>query len=311
MPEDFTSGIQRCIGPDGKFDFNRWALEGMPQLTPLWLLKYLPNMPASHVAIYNDMRGPNNSITLREASSNLSVGEACRTIQRGHADLMVAGATGTRVHPMKMVHVVSQEEVAGNGAEPTRASRPFDLHRTGMVVGEGAGAVVLEELAAAVARGAKIYGEVIGTSSSSVADRHRVAHRRQALVNAMKGALRDADVSPKDVGHIHAHGLSTRSSDVEEASAIQEIFGDVPVPVTAAKSYFGNLGAGSGLVELIASLLAMEHGELFPVQNYETPDPQCRLKIVTTKGTSPGKMFLNINVTPQGQAAAVLVRKFA
>jgi 3-oxoacyl-[acyl-carrier-protein] synthase II len=90
MPEDFTAGIQRCTGPDGKFDFNRWAQEGMPQLTPLWLLKYLPNMPASHVAIYNDMRGPNNSITLREASSNLAVGEAFRTIQRGHASLMVA-----------------------------------------------------------------------------------------------------------------------------------------------------------------------------------------------------------------------------
>jgi 3-oxoacyl-[acyl-carrier-protein] synthase II len=310
MPEDFTSGIRRCIGPDGKFDFNRWALEGMPQLTPLWLLKYLPNMPASHVAIYNDMRGPNNSITLREASANLAVGEAFRTIQRGHAALMVAGATGTRVHPMKMVHVVSQEEVAGNGAEPTRASRPFDLKRTGMVLGEGAGAIVLEELVSAQARGARIYGEIIGTSSSSVADRQRVAHRRQALVNAMRGAMRDAGLGPKDIGHIHAHGLSTRSSDVEEASAIREIFGDVQVPITAAKSYFGNLGAGSGLVELIASLLAMEHGELFPVQNYETPDPECPLKIVTTKGVSPGATFLNINVTPQGQAAAVVVRKF-
>ncbi len=310
MPEDFISGIQRCMDPEGKFDFNRWALEGMPQLSPLWLLKYLPNMPASHVAIYNDLRGPNNSITLREASSNLAVGEAFRTIQRGHAVLMVAGATGTRVHPMKMVHVVSQEEVAGNGAEPTRASRPFDLKRTGMVLGEGAGVIVLEELASAEARGAKIYGEVIGTSSSSVADRQRVANRHQALVNAMRGAMRDAGTSPADIGHIHAHGLSTRSSDVEEASAIREIFGDVQVPITAAKSYFGNLGAGSGLVELIASLLAMEHGELFPVQNYETPDPECPLKIVTTKGTSPGASFLNINVTPQGQAAAVVVRKF-
>ena len=310
MPEDFTAGIQRCIGPDGVFDFSRWALEGMPQLTPLWLLKYLPNMPASHVAIYNDMRGPNNSITLREASSNLAVGEAYRTIQRGHASLMIAGATGTRVHPMKMVHVVSQEEVAGNGAEPTQASRPFDLHRTGMVVGEGAGAVVLEELASAQTRGAKIYGEIIGTSSSSVANQQRVADRRKALINAMRGALRDAGLSPRDVGHIHAHGLSTRSCDVEEAAAIREVFGDVPVPITAAKSSFGNLGAGSGLVELIASLLALEHGELFPVQNYSTPDPECLLKIVTTKGVSPGASFLNINVTPQGQAAAVVVRKF-
>lgn len=311
MPEDFTQGIQRCTGPDGKFDFNRWAAEGMTQLTPLWLLKYLPNMPASHVAIYNDMRGPNNSITLREASSNLAVGEALRIIQRGHANLMVAGATGTRVHPMKMVHAVSQEEVAGNGTDPTRASRPFDLQRTGMVIGEGAGAIVLEELSAAQARGARIYGEIIGTGSSSVADQQRVAQRSQAMVNSMRAALRDAGLEPKNIGHLHAHGLSTRTSDVEEAKAIREVFGDVAVPVTAAKSYFGNLGAGSGLIELVASVLAMEHGQLFPVQNYETPDPQCPLNVVSKAGASPGTTFLNVNVTPQGQAAAVIVRKFA
>lgn len=310
-PDDFTQSVHRCMGPDGKFDFSRWAAEGMPQLTPLWLLKYLPNMPASHVAIYNDMRGPNNSLTLREASSNLAVGEALRIIQRGHANLMVAGATGTRVHPMKMVHAVSQEEVAGNGADPTRASRPFDLQRTGMVIGEGAGAIVMEELGAARARGAHIYGEIIGTGSSSVADQQRVAQRRKAIVNAMRAALRDAGLEPKDVGHVHAHGLSTRTGDVEEAQAIRDVFGDLPVPVTAAKSYFGNLGAGSGLVELVASVLALEHGQLFPVQNYETPDPQCPLNVVAGQGTSPGTTFLNVNVTPQGQAAAVIVRKFA
>ncbi len=311
MPEDFTSGIQRCLGPDGKFDFSRWATAGMPQLTPLWLLKYLPNMPASHVAIYNDMRGPNNSLTLREASSNLSVGEAFRTIQRGHAELMVAGATGTRVHPMKMVHVLSQEEVAGNGADPSRASRPFDLKRSGMVLGEGAGCIVLEELATARARGAQIYGEVIGTGSSSVADRQGVARRGQALVNAMRSALRDAGLTARDIGHVHAHGLSTRTSDAEESAALHEIFGDHPVPVTAAKSYFGNLGAGSGLVELIASLLALKHGRLFAMQNYETPDPECPLAIVTKNDVSPGSTFLNVNVTPQGQAAAVIVRQFS
>ncbi len=125
--------------PSGDFDFSRWAAEGMPQVTPLWLLKYLPNMPASHVAIYNDLRGPNNSVTLREASANAAVGEAFRTIVRGSADVMVAGATGTRVHPMKMVHSVTQEEVAADGVEPARASRPFDLNRSGMVLGEGAG----------------------------------------------------------------------------------------------------------------------------------------------------------------------------
>ncbi len=312
LPEDFTAGILRCRGPEGKFDFGRWPTEGMPQLTPLWLLKYLPNMPASHLAIYNDMRGPNNSLTLREASSNLAIGEAFRTIARGHADLMVAGATGTRVHPMKLVHTLTQEQVAGNGADPAGASRPFDLGRTGMVLGEGAASIVIEELGLAQARGAKIYGEIVGSASSNVSDRQGVAQRGQALANAMRAALRDAGATPDDVGHIHAHGLSTRTADVEEAWAINQVFSERarPVPVAAAKSYFGNLGAASGLVELAASLMSLEHGRLFPVLNYSTPDPECALNVVRTSDVLPGRSVLNVNFTPQGQASAVLVRAF-
>ena len=312
LPEDFTAGIQRCLGPDGNFDFGRWAVEGMPQLTPLWLLKYLPNMPASHVAIYNDMRGPNNSITLREASANLAIGEAFRTIARNSADLIVTGATGSRVHPMKFVHSITQEEVAGNGADPARASRPFDLNRSGMVLGEGAGVVVLEELSHAQARGAKIYAEIVGTGSSSAIDSRGIAQRRVAIVNAMRAALRDAEMDVAEVGHLHAHGLSTRTSDVEEAGAIGDVFGAhaEKLPVTAAKSYFGNLGAGSGVIEMIASMMAVNSGRLFRVLNYETPDPACPLSVVTSDDVPPGRNFLNINVTPQGQASALIVRAF-
>jgi 3-oxoacyl-[acyl-carrier-protein] synthase II len=312
MPDEFSAGINRCRDSEGTFDYNRWATEGMPQLSPLWLLKYLPNMPASHVAIYNDLRGPNNSITHREAAANLAVGEAYRTILRGSADIMVVGATGTRVHPMKTVHAVQTEELAGNGVEPSKASRPFDKNRTGMVIGEGAGAIVIEELATAKARGATILGEIVGHGSSHVADKNCVAHRDMALVNVMRASLRGAGMSPDEVGHIHAHGLGTRSCDIDEASAIREVFGAAAdkVPVTAAKSYFGNLGAGSGMIELIASVLALSNGKLFPVLNYETPDPQCSLAVVAPAGgsVSPGNSFLNLSVTPQGQASAVLIR---
>ena len=240
----------------------------------------------------------------------LAVGEAYRTITRGHADIMVAGATGTRVHTMKTLHVVQQEEIAGNGCEPARASRPFDLNRCGMVLGEGAGALVLEELRSAEARGATIYGEIIGAGSAFVANRNFVALRDVALANAMRAALRDAACSPEDVGHINAHGLSTRSCDAEEAKAIGEVFGKLAeqIPVTAAKSYFGNLGAGSGAAELVASLLAMQNGQLFPILNYETPDGNCLVPAVRTIDTSPGSCVLKLSVTPQGQAACVMVR---
>jgi 3-oxoacyl-[acyl-carrier-protein] synthase II len=266
-------------------------------------------MPASHVAIYNDLRGPNNSITLREASANAAVGEAFRTIVRGSADIILAGATGTRIHPMKMVHTMIQEEVAGNGVEPGRASRPFDLNRTGMVLGEGAGTVVLEELQSAQARGARIYAEVVGTASSSVSNVKGIAGREAALVNVMAATLRDADAKPAEIGHLHAHGLSTRSADEEEARAIRTIFGDLAarLPVTAAKSYFGNLGAGSGLIELIASVLALQNRRLFKVLNYDTPDPKCPLAICGAE-SDPGTSFLTVSVTPQGQASALMVR---
>lgn len=308
-PLEFADPVRQCRGPEGAFQFSRWAAEGLPKMNPLWLLKYLPNMPAAHLAIYNDLRGPNNSLTHREASSNLALGEALRYIARGSADIIISGATGTYVHPTKTVQVTLQQELAGNGAEPARACRPFDRQRSGMVLGEGAGAIVLELLESARERGATIYGEVLGAASATVLDRTRVARRGQALETVMRKALRDAGATPPEVGHIHAHGVSTTSGDREEAQAIAAIFGppEQQPPVTAAKSYFGNLGAGSGAIELIASLLALRQGQLFGVLNYQTPDPECPVA-VAPHGARPGKTFLNANVTTQGQASCVYVR---
>jgi 3-oxoacyl-[acyl-carrier-protein] synthase II len=313
LPEDFSEAIEACRDANGVFDYSRWGTEGMGKVMPLWLLKYLPNMPASHVAIYNDLRGPSNSITLREAAANLAVGEAFHTIARGSADIMVVGATGTRVHPMKCVHAMLSEELADNGVEPARASRPFDRDRSGMVLGEGAGVVVLEELATAQARGSRIYAEVVGAGSAQVAYGNDVARRDKALGHVIRKSLAQAGIAPKDVGHIHAHGLATHYSDADEAQAIRQAFGDAAsrIPVTAAKSYFGNLGAGSGAVELIASVLALVNRRLPPILNYETPDPACPIIAATADRADPGESFVNLSVTPQGQASAVVVRQLA
>ena len=311
MPDEFSAGIVDCLDGERRFHFSRWATQGMAKMNPLWLLKYLPNMPASHIAIYNDLRGPNNSLTQREASGNLAVGEAFRVIERGHADVMVAGATGTRLSPMKAVHTVIGEEFATADGDFTKASRPFDRQRRGMVLGEGAGAIVLERLDLAQRRGATIYGEVVAAASSTVADRGSVARPDRALANSMRAALREAGLSPTEIGHIHAHGLGTRQGDLLEAAAIREAFKGhaEKVPVTAAKSYFGNLGAGSGLVELIASTLALGRQHLFPVLNCDTPDPECGLNIVHGSPGKPGDCFLNLSVTRQAQASCVIVRR--
>jgi 3-oxoacyl-[acyl-carrier-protein] synthase II len=169
--------------------------------------------------------------------------------------------------------------------------------------------VVVEELAHAQARGATIYGEIIGHASSQVTDQNSIAQRDRALANVMRMTLADADATTADVGHIHAHGLGTHSCDAEEATAIRQVFGTRAdeVPVAAAKSNFGNLGAAGGLVELIGSLLAMQHGNLFPILNFQTPDPACPI-LAANPGMSPGRSVLNLSVTPQGQASAILVR---
>ena len=308
-PTEFASGVSNCLNDSNDFDFDNWAENGLTKVEPTWLLKYLPNMPASHIAILNDLQGPSNSLTVREASANLAVSEAMTIIQRGSADAMIVGSTGSRIHPLRTVHVVLQEALADRNApgidgDATRACRPFDSHRCGMVLGEGAGAIMLENLESAQQRGATIYGEVVGYGSSLVADPDGVPNFEKAFENVILGSMETSGVSAGDFGHVHAHGLSSVSVDAQESSAIKKHLGEVPV--TAAKSYMGNLGAGSGMVELIASVLAMKHDQLFPILNYDSADESCPINAVTS-ATAPGEKFLNLSCTPQGQASAVVV----
>ncbi|QEG37090.1 beta-ketoacyl-[acyl-carrier-protein] synthase family protein [Bythopirellula goksoeyrii] len=310
-PDDFVDGMVKCGAREGEFRYSDWGSMGLEQMSPLWMLKFLPNMPGSHIAIINDLRGPNNSLTMRETSSLMAVREAVHTIQRGHADLMLAGATGTRVHSFKTIHAIQTEQLANSECPPAEASRPFDAKRSGMVVGEGAGSIVLEELESARQRGATIYGEVLGTGSSIVTDTHLKGNRSQALANAMRSAFESANLTADQCGHINAHGLATTAADAEEATAIGEVFGKAAesVPVVAAKSYFGNLGAGSGMVELIASTLALTSGRLFATLNYTNPDPACPLNLSADGDRPAGSSFLKLSVTPQAQAAAVLIAR--
>lgn len=313
LPQEFTAGVKACLDEKNEFHFDRWAEKGLPAVEPLWLLKYLPNLPASHIAIFNDLHGPNNSVTMREASANLAVGEAFHTITRGHADIIIAGATGTKVHVARTLHVVGQEQMAKDPGDPAKASRPFDLHRTGSVIGEGAGAMILEEAETAKARGATIFGEVLGFGATAVVTRNGHGNTKQAVINVLTLALKSAGLSPSDIGHIHAHGLGSVQMDADEAAGIAAVFSGsaAKVPVVAAKSYFGNLGAASGLVELIASLSALQHGKLFRTLNYETPDPACPIAVNTSATASAGETALSLNITPQGQASAIIVRKAA
>ncbi len=310
VPEDLSEGCFAAVSKeDGKFSQDLWAEAGMPKLFPLWLLKYLPNMPACHIGITADARGPNNSITIDEASSNLVIGEALRVIARGHADVIITGATGTRLHALKTIHARLWDHLAHDFEQPDLASRPFDARRNGQVVGEGAGAMILEDIQHAKRRGATIYGTVLGAGSACV-NSPAGPNLRAAMALAMKGAMRDAKLTPAEIGHINAHGLSDKLTDIAEAQAIHDVFGSVAskVPVTAPKSFLGNSAAGSGAVELLASLIGLRDGFVPPTLNYSNPDPDCVLNIIREPLKAENRVFLKLNVTRLGQASAVIVQ---
>jgi 3-oxoacyl-[acyl-carrier-protein] synthase II len=297
--------------PEFYFKHEQWGTKGLSNLEPLWLLRYLPNMPACHVGIYADARGPSNSITVNEASGNLAVAEAFHVIMRGLADTMIAGTTGTRIHPVKSMHAALWDILADHGNDPPETwSRPFDKTRTGEVLAEGACSLILEEETHARARGANVLGRILGAGSSCAFERNGQNKVTRAIVNAVRAALRDAGVSPADVGHINAHGLSTPWVDADEAQAIHEIFGPdgEMIPVTALKSVLANSGAGCGTLELAGSLAGLKQGVVPATKNYRVPDPACRLNIVRdTPLPIANRILLNVNVTTCGQAAALVV----
>lgn len=287
------------------FDIHRWSRQAMGELYPLWMLKYLPNMPACHIGIRYDARGPNNTISLGEASSMLALAEAADVIRRGHADIMITGGTGSRLNVTDFIWH-GGARLGFNGKLPPEAvSRPFDAQRTGMVYGEGAAEFVLESREHAEARGAKLLARVAGTASRYEPSAIQQRPTGRAIARAIRAALDVAGISPEEIGHVNAHGNSTLEDDAAEAQAIREVLGDVPV--TAPKSYFGNLGPGSGMVELAVSLIGMQHGSVPPTLNYETPDPACPVNVVTEVEPIGSSNFIKLSHNSTGQAVAVVI----
>lgn len=262
---------------EGRVHFERWGREAMAKMYPLWLLKYLPNMPACHIGIAKDARGPSNSVTHGEASSLLAISEAYHIIRRGNADMMIAGGTASRVHPTMWAYGRSYE-LSKRTDLPAEASRPFDANRDGMVHGEGAAAFILEARESAEARGAKILAKIEAMANFCDATRPGTPSNGNATRNVLKSLLQKTGIAADQIGHVNAEGLSTVEDDCLEASAIADVLGQVPV--TAPKSYFGNLGGGTGAVELVATILGLEKGLVPPTLNYTTPDPTCPINVV-------------------------------
>jgi len=302
--EELAPAYRQCL-TNGSFDSSRWGTQAMGEMFPLWMLKYLPNMPACHIGIALDARGPNNSIVLGEVSSLAAIAEAVRVIERGQADAMIAGGTGCRTHPI----VWSRRPIyqpCERFRDPAEACRPFDARRAGQVFGEGAGAIVLERREHAAARGARPLARLISFAASFEPKPRHSLITGEAIRSAIRRALADAGLTPQQIGHVNAHGLSTLHDDAVEAQAIRAELGSVPV--TALKSFFGNLAAGTGAVELVGSVLAIVHREIPITLNYEIPDPQCPIEVVHGQPAplhEPTALCLNHAWT--GQAHAIIL----
>jgi 3-oxoacyl-[acyl-carrier-protein] synthase II len=292
-------------GRPGWVDLERWGELGIPLIPPMWMLNHVPNMMACHVSILHNAQGPNNTITQSDVASLLATGEAYRIIGRDRADVFLAGGADTKINPISLVRHCLFGPLSRRNDAPEKACRPFDRGRDGLVLGEGAGVLVLEEREHARHRRAKIYAEIAGFGAAF--DRDQTG---RGLARAISAALAEAGVGPEDIDHVNAHGISTAAGDTWEAEVIRETLGyrRSPLPVFAPKSYFGNLGAGSAVAELAASLLALEFGTIPPTLNYEIPDAACPVTVAQTFYSVTRPYILKISLTELGQCAAILVR---
>lgn len=264
-------------------DINRFARRGLELLHPIAELEQEPNMPAGHLAALFNAQGPNFNCLTACAASSQAVGEAVEIIRRGDADVMLSGGMHTMIHPFGVTGFNLLTALSTRNDEPTKASRPFDRGRDGFVLGEGAGMVVLESLERAKARGAQIYGEIVGYGSTADAFRITDTHPDgRGAISCMKMALADAGLRPEDIHYINAHGTSTKVNDSVETLAVKATFGDraQKTPVSSTKSMMGHLIAAAGATELILCLLAIRDNVLPPTINYETPDPDCDLDYI-------------------------------
>ena len=265
---------------DGEFDIARFTKKGLEILVPTFELEQEPNMPAGHMAALFNAQGPNSNCLTACAASSQATGEAVEIIRRGDAEVMLAGGTHSMIHPFGVTGFNLLTALSTNNENPSKASRPFDYHRDGFVLGEGSSMVILEELERAKKRGAKIYGEVTGYGSTADAYRITDIHPEgRGAAKCMSLAIEDAGLNQDQIGYINAHGTSTEVNDKVETQAIKTALGRYAktTPISSTKSMMGHLIAAAGATELIICLMALRDQVLPPTINYETPDPNCDL----------------------------------
>lgn len=300
---------------ENAFDIKKWGRDGLNSLTPLWLLKYLPNMLPCHVGIHHDIQGPSNTITCGEAAGHIAIAEASEMIGRGDADVAFAGGCEAKVNPIVMMRqCLLKRSTFDYNDQPEQACRPFDAAASGSVFGEAAGMVILEEMQSAQERKAPILAEIVGTASSQSLN-PEYAHLEadgKGLAIAIQKALAEAGIAPGQIDLIIPTGTGIADDDKAEAAALKSVFGDTlkEISVWPIKSMVTHTGSAAGAIDLIAAVMAMKHGQIGPSVNYTRPADGCELNISATPVTKEMTYALCCGYSFGGQTAALVVKKY-
>ncbi|HSE23251.1 MAG TPA: beta-ketoacyl-ACP synthase II [Pyrinomonadaceae bacterium] len=320
----FPDGIAENAGTyisSGIGDF--WAIErehskllddGPDRVSPFFIVSAIVNLAAGQVSIRFGAKGPNSATATACAAGAHAIGDSFKIIQRGDADLMICGGAESAITPMSVAGFASMRALSTNNEDPIHASRPFERDRDGFVIGEGAGIMILEELEAAKQRGAKIYAEIVGYGAAADAFHLTMPDETgSGARRVMQRTLRDAQVTPEQVGYINAHGTSTPYNDKFETRAIKDTFGDhaYKLAVSSTKSMTGHLLGAAGGIEGVFSVLALYKNMLPPTINYFNPDPDCDLDYVPNEPRPAEVQYVLSNSFGFGGTnAALLFKRF-
>ncbi len=287
---------------------------GVKKLTPFFIPMVLINLVSGHIAMMFGAKGPNSSVATACATGTHAIGDAFKIIQRGDADVMIAGGTECTISPLAIGGFCAMRALSTRNDAPEKASRPFDAMRDGFVMGEGAGVLILEELMQAGRRGARIYAEVCGYGMTG--DAYHItapSPSGEGAARCIKMSLNDTKISPAEVSYINAHGTSTKFNDENETAAIKTVFGEKAyrIPISSTKSMTGHLLGAAGGIEAIFSIFSIEKGIVPPTINYEFPDPECDLDYVPNK-----PMMVNVEIAVSnsfgfgGTNACLVLKKY-
>ncbi len=287
---------------------------GARRVSPFLIPRLISNIAPGEIAIRWGFTGPNYAVSSACATSNHAIGDSLRMLRYGDADVIVAGGTEAAITPLGFAGFCSARALSTRNDDPEHASRPFDKDRDGFIMGEGAGVVVLETLEHAQKRGAKIYAELSGYGATD--DAYHITSPNPdatAAVEAMRRALKDAELSPHQIQYVNAHGTSTLLNDKTETKAIKAVFGEHArkLAISSTKSMTGHLLGAAGVVELVATVLCMRHKMVHPTINYVTPDPECDLDYVpNTARPMEINAALSNSLGFGGHNAVLVVKKY-